>query len=393
MYTCSTTTFILFNHTDFDVIISGAGPAGSTCALTLHNSGLRVALIDKDTFPRDKICGDAVSSVAKRILRQINPELETSLLDFAPKTNITKARLHSPEFKTLEFSFSKTGHCIRRHDFDNWLFTIARNNACITVMQNVKVKDAFTGPEKAGVVLDNGQTLTARVLVACDGAHSVIAKKLGGFKVDRKHYSGAVRQYYRNIKGLTGDALEVYFLKGYLPGYFWIFPLSDNEANVGFGMLSETIAKEKIDLKQQLHNIIQHIPEVRERFAEATPLEDVKGFGLPLGSRKYAISGQRFMLCGDAASLIDPFSGEGIETAMESGRFAAEYIKGAFTADQFEATHLKAYDERVYRKMWGNFKNHYYLQRLLSNRVWLINRLIRLGNVPWVNKQITKVFY
>lgn len=383
----------MLNQTEFDVIISGAGPAGSTCALTLHNSGLRVALLDKDTFPRDKICGDAVSSVAKRILRQINPELETNLLDFAPKSNITKAKLHSPNFETLEFSFSKTGHCIRRRDFDTWLFDLAKNHTDITVMQGAKVKDAFVQAEHAGVVLDNGQTLTAKILVACDGAHSVIAKKLGGFKVDRKHYSGAVRQYYRNVKGLTGDALEVYFLKGYLPGYFWIFPLSNGEANVGFGMLSETIAKEKIDLKQQLHAIINQIPEVRERFAQATPLEDVKGFGLPLGSRKYNISGQRFMLCGDAASLIDPFSGEGIETAMESGRFAADYIKDAFSSDRFDANSLKAYDQRVYRKMWGNFKNHYYLQRLLSDRVWLINRLIQLGNVPWVNKQITKLFY
>lgn len=383
----------MLNQTEFDVIISGAGPAGSTCALTLHNSGLRVALLDKDTFPRDKICGDAVSSVAKRILRQINPELETNLLDFAPKSNITKAKLHSPNFETLEFSFSKTGHCIRRRDFDTWLFDLAKNHTDITVMQGAKVKDAFVQAEQAGVVLDNGQTLTAKVLVACDGAHSVIAKKLGGFKVDRKHYSGAVRQYYSNVKGLTGDALEVYFLKGYLPGYFWIFPLSNGEANVGFGMLSETIAKEKIDLKQQLHAIINQIPEVRERFAQATPLEDVKGFGLPLGSRKYNISGQRFMLCGDAASLIDPFSGEGIETAMESGRFAADYIKDAFGSDRFDANSLKAYDQRVYRKMWGNFKNHYYLQRLLSDRVWLINRLIQLGNVPWVNKQITKLFY
>jgi flavin-dependent dehydrogenase len=101
--------------------------------------------------------------------------------------------------------------------------------------------------------------------------------------VDRKHYSGATRQYYRNIKGLEGNALEVYFLKGYLPGYFWIFPLSNNEANVGFGMLSSTIADKKIDLKKCMHEIIHTIPEVAERFKDAEALEDVKGFGLPSG--------------------------------------------------------------------------------------------------------------
>lgn len=377
----------------FDVIILGAGPAGSTCAVTLKKSGLKVALLDKETFPRDKICGDAVSSVAKRILRQIDPALETDLLAFAPKSHISEAKLFSPTFKPLEFSFSKVGHCIRRVDFDNWLFNHAKQNPNVTIMQGVKVKDVDANEKQAKVELADGRILTAKVLVGCDGAHSIVAKKLANYKVDRKHYSGAVRQYYRNIKGLSGKALEVYFLKGYLPGYFWIFPLSDNEANVGFGMLSDTIAKEKIDLKKSLHEIIHEIPEVRERFKDATALEDVKGFGLPLGSKQYNISGERFMLCGDAASLIDPFSGEGIETAMESGKFAAEQIIKSTSENNFSAATLKAYDERVYKKMWGNFKNHYYMQRLLGKRVWLIKLLIKIGNIGWVNRKITKVFY
>lgn len=389
----NTVTKLLNNTQQFDVIIAGAGPAGSTCAIALKKSGLKVALIDKDTFPRDKICGDAVSSVTKRVLRQINPELETQLLDFAPKVNITHAKLHSPNFKTLEIGFSKVGHCIKRIDFDNWLFNHAIQNDDITVYQQTKLKDVEIIGGQVRATLDNGNVLEAKVIVGCDGAHSMVAKKLANFKVDRKHYSGAVRQYYKNVKGLSGNSLEVYFLKGYLPGYFWIFPLSENEANVGFGMLSDTIAKEKINLKERMHNIIHQIPQVAERFKDATPLEDVKGFGLPLGSKKYAISGHRFMLCGDAASLIDPFSGEGIETAMESGKFAAEQILASFPNDAFDPSTLKAYDERVYKKMWSNFKNHYLFQRILSDRVWLINRLISVGNIPWVNKQITNVFY
>lgn len=380
------------NLTHYDVIIAGGGPAGSTCALALKESGLKVLMLEKETFPRDKICGDAVSAIVRKVLRELDPKLEAELLEMVPGTKITEAKLYSPNFKSLEIDFALEGSCMRRVDFDNWLFTKALTNPDLTVLQQTQLKDVSYHDNLILAKTTKGD-FTSDIIVGCDGAHSVVAKKLAQFTVDRKHYSGAVRQYYRNVKGLTGKALEVYFLKGYLPGYFWIFPLANNEANVGFGMLSDTIAKNKIDLKKSLHAIIHEIPEVAERFKDAIPLEDVKGFGLPLGSKKYTLSGNRFMVCGDAAGLIDPFTGEGIETAMDSGKMAASFILKNAASKNYASENLREYDQLVYAKLWPVFKDHYLLQRALGKRIWLINSLIRIGNIPYVKKNIPKWFY
>jgi menaquinone-9 beta-reductase len=382
------------NHSNYDIIIAGGGPAGSTCALALEHSGLRVLMVEKDVFPRDKICGDAVGINAQQIMGMLNPAYEHEMLEVLDRTTISKAKLYSPNFQALEIDFPISGHCIRRKDFDTWLFEKAcAQNKQLTVWQGQGLKNVTTSAEGVQIETTDGQQATAKVIVGCDGAHSVVAKKLAEFKVDRRHYSGATRQYFRNIKGLEGNALEVYFLKDYLPGYFWIFPLSRNEANVGFGMLSETISKRSIDLKKSMQQIISEIPEVAARFDDAEPLETIKGFGLPLGSKRYNLSGNRFLLCGDAASLIDPFSGEGIETAMESGLYAARHIMKCIKQNDFSAEALAPYDKQVYQKMWSNFKNHYYLQRLLSDRVRLINLLIQIGNIPFINRNIPRWFY
>ena len=128
-----------------------------------------------------------------------------------------------------------------------------------------------------------------------------------------------------------GNFIELYFFKDFVPGYLWVFPLPNNEANVGIGLLSSFISKKSVNLKEIFQKQLKEHPAFQERFKDAVPIETIKGYGLPLGSAMKQISGNRFLLLGDAASLIDPFSGEGIANGIRSGRLAADVVKEAMT--------------------------------------------------------------
>ena len=172
--------------------------------------------------------------------------------------------------------------------------------------------------------------------------------------------------------------IELHFYKRLLPGYFWVFPLPDNEANIGLGMLSSYISKRKINLKEQMLNVIANEPALKERFANAEIIEDIQGFGLPLGSQKRVLSGDRFMLIGDAASLIDPITGEGIGNAIRSGRYAADQIISCFKQQDFGSAFIKSYDEYLYSKIWGEMRFSRALQTGFRYPV-IINFLVGLA--------------
>jgi flavin-dependent dehydrogenase len=195
----------------------------------------------------------------------------------------------------------------------------------------------------------------------------VVSRLLGRPAFDRDHYCAGLRQYYEGIDELhTSNCIELHFYEELLPGYFWIFALPDGRANVGIGMLSSEISRQRINLRDKFREIIAHHPHVKDRFTHARPLEPARGFGLPIGSRKVSCSGERFLLLGDAACLIDPFTGEGIGNAIRSGRIAAKHIQEAFAQQKFDKSFNTAYDQEIYRRMWTELHLSRKLQKLLK---------------------------
>ena len=377
----------------FDVIICGAGPAGATCALALGNTGLKVALIDKSNFPRDKICGDAIAAYVPKVLNTINPAYAKALENFTTKEKVNTIRVVSPNEKALDISYGEDGFISTRMVFDNFLLELVKQLPNVKLFLNTAVKDVVIKDEEVYVDLNANLKLEAALLIGCDGEQGLTRKKLTHTQLDPKHHAAAVRAYFKDIKDIPKATFELHFLKGLIPGYFWIFPLPDNQANVGLGLLTKTISERKLNLRNEMLRIIETVPYLKERFKGAEMTSDIKGYGLPLGSRKVPMSGDRFMLCGDAASLIDPLTGEGIGQAMVSGRYAGWQAKKCFEQNNFSSSFMKQYDKTVYDKLWKEHRRSYFIRELLINKPKLFNLSVNLiSNNQFLYNLTKKVF-
>ena len=181
------------------------------------------------------------------------------------------------------------------------------------------------------------------------------------------------------MKDIT-DRIEIHLVKNLIPGYFWIFPLPDGEANVGLGMIISDMQEKKINLKQAVLDEIQKNPLFKDRFAGAQIVDDVKGWTLPVASYRRKSYGNGFLLLGDAASLIDPLSGEGVGNAMISGKLAAETVIEALNKNKLDEKFLKKYDKALWNTIKDEIKTSYRVQRLGKRFPKLIDKLMKKCN-------------
>ena len=263
----------------YDVIIVGAGPAGTTAALYAHRLELKCILLDKAVFPRDKICGDALSGKSVRIMRELDILDELDNLDGSEINRIT---FGSPKNIQFDVNLKGTqnndqitkGFVIPREIFDNYLFEKA--NAVADTRQGFSVKDLIF--ENNYVVGVKGKTRSGKeeefcapVVMGCDGSNSIVARKLGLYEMEMDHTSVAVRCYYEGVKGLT-DQIELHYVKEVNPGYFWLFPAGGGRANIGIGLSKSDMKKENRTLRQIMDEVTQ-TEYFKERFADAKQLD------------------------------------------------------------------------------------------------------------------------
>ena len=361
----------------FDAIVVGGGPAGSIASMYLKRAGKDVLLIDKAKFPRDKICGDAQGRKLARIMKELGIYDDYKLLPGQP---IYGLRLSSPngiqiDMDLIDRATGTPGYIIRRIDIDNFLFRKAQSFGVEAWEETELLDIAFEGGNiRELLVKRQGKEtrLKARLYIAADGANSVFARKLG-LKNPPEHFIVALRAYYKNVEGMK-DLIEIHLLKDLLPGYFWIFPLPNKEANVGLGMVISEKNKRGVNLVDELKKAVAENPLFTERFKEAQLVDGIKAWNLPLASYRRKCHGPNYLLTGDAAGLIDPLSGEGVGTASISARLAAQIAVKALDSGQF--TGISQYEQMLWEEIGQEIKASYRIQRLGHRFPFLLNKLM-----------------
>lgn len=369
-------------------MIVGAGPGGAACALYLAKLGITCTIIDKATFPRDKICGDALSGKVVEVLKKIDPAYVDELAVFDKGIGSWGVSFVAPSGQMLRVPFSTNngkrkyapGFIAKRIDFDNFLVERLRSNPLISLIENTEVREYTKNENGFEVKAKSGQNFQASLVIAADGANSSFAHKVAGLEIEPDHNCFGLRAYYRNVAGMDKENfIELHFIKNALPGYFWAFPLANNESNIGIGIRADMLKKKNINLKKLFQETIEIHPEFKQRFAHAEMIGEVKLHALPLGSKKRKISGDNYMLLGDAGMLIDPFTGEGIGNAMLSGIIAAQKIADCMEQNDFSRELTAKYDDAVYKRLWSELLLSYRLQQLVKFP-WLFNFVVRKAN-------------
>jgi geranylgeranyl reductase family protein len=365
----------------FDIIIVGAGPAGCSCAINLAASNLKIAIIEKSIFPREKICGGGLSDRSINTLKRMPNEIYNDFLNQVEKVDTKGARLFSPSqlfYDVIPQNTNTNGFICKRLDFDYFLLNKVKAYKNITII-NSKIESVEIKSESVILKTDN-DIFTAKLIVGADGANSIISRSLTNNFNIKKNKIVAIRAYYKNISGFDERNLgELHFLKEIIPGYFWIFPLGNNEYNIGIGSSKILLKRNKIILKQLMNEIITNNPIISERFKNAELVGRVEADSLPIGGENTKIFGNRFLLVGDAASLIDPFSGEGIGNALLSGEIASKTILNCFSKNDFSENETKIYHKAIKKRLSGEFKIHRTMYYVTKN-VGFINFLMNKAN-------------
>lgn len=343
---------------DCDVLIAGGGPAGSGLAFHLAKMGYKVIVVEASEFPRDKVCGDGVSPIAMAELDRMGI---TKTRNFKKANEITEVGLFIKNDKVV-IPLSKPEHLpfhariIPRLQLDNLIY-IAAKKAGAVYIQNTRVTGYTITDNAVSVNLLNEKKLSsinAKMIVGADGSSSLIARLLSGQNHDDAFQLLGLRSYFEYVNG-PNNRVDIFFTEDSFPGIFWLFPAGATGANIGMAMVSKTMPAKPTHVRELLQKHIDTDEQIKERIGNGKMNGKIQGWPIRFFNSKSKITGHRVLLIGDAAGLINPLSGDGIQYALLSSRWASETIDTCLQQNDFSEAALYNFRKKVDQELGYDF--------------------------------------
>lgn len=365
-----------------EVIVVGAGPAGSVAASVLAQAGRDVLLLDQTGFPRDKACGDMIPWQVVRMMLDLGMGEAVRTAHFYP---IKAARIVSPGgtvFETRVHDHEGTDTCIvPREVFDAILWEHARKSGArfevvhvdAPILENGRVVGVYG---RAGSKHGAWREIRAALVIAADGATSAIARALRRHKPADVHRAVALRAYMDDFDAVEHMA-ESYFTRDLVPGYGWVFPMGAGCANVGIGIRLDLFRRKGRTLKDMLDDFLR-LPMIARRRGAHSRVDKVLVWQLHFGSDDFPRTYDGALLVGDAGGFTDPLTGGGIYGAMVSGKLAAEAALQALAENDTRREALASFETGWRKQLWPAFRLSTWLQRWLASSPRLVDFVVNL---------------
>lgn len=370
-----------------NICIVGAGPGGVMTALTLAKNGIPSILVDKATFPRHKADSDGLTPNVIRALYELDPTLLQRLVN-EQKDNIQgithfgyfndkgKGMTVSTISKTNESLNLASTYSCTRYDFDHFMINEVKRQPLIQLLENVAIydferlkNDDTEGGMKNKILLFDRERKTqiqCNLVVIASGSISTLKHKLAKMNIEEKEYGAGYRIYFNNVHIKNTHQATYIFDRRLLPGGMCILPMPNNMASVSIFIRMFEVNKYKINLKERLLEVLHSHPILKDDFKDAVIQGKPLGAPLHLGIKDRNLSGDNYILVGDAAGLADPVNANGIGHALISGKIAADMAIECIEKQDFSYKITQLYTQRMIKRLKNSLSGSRYVYRLFN---------------------------
>ncbi|MBX3062796.1 MAG: geranylgeranyl reductase family protein [Anaerolineae bacterium] len=370
-----------------DVIVVGSGPGGAVAATTLTQQGKSVLLVDRQTFPRDKVCGDGLPIHVMLMLREMGIDIERDGLEYQRVTGLTIEAPSGKALSTEEITDDAFSMTSPRLSFDNVLHQHAiKSGAQFEVMNVIKPLIDDKSKRVIGVIERRGKEQIeheAKMVIAADGATSALARAMHGRTADPQAIAVSIRAY-AYLKKPMPSCVYFYFTRDLLPGYAWIFPTAGNRCNIGVYLHNQDYKSRGADLEALLD---EFSARMQREFPHEIDTPTRQTWSLPLYADRHSRSAPGLLFVGDAGGFVNALTGGGIYPAMMTGQAAGKIAAKILAGETSEAE----YDVAWQRDVSGSLGRARLMQKHILSSAKIFNSVFALANLPILRGPMLRV--